>query len=147
MSIGNIHVTDQYVHTPAGTWHLSRVNITTTDQTSTTTHTPAWAIVMTLVFVWFFLIGLLFLLARQTRLSGYVAVHIQAGPQSYTEHVPVFSEQQRADIFHRVRGGQRTYRTEAVDGLDEVPGAEWFGPWRWLRKRDRSARRRSLCVR
>ncbi|MDQ0241458.1 hypothetical protein [Arthrobacter bambusae] len=101
VSIGNVHVTEQYVMTPAGTWPLAQVNVTTTDQTSTTTHTPAWAIVMVILFIWFFLLSLLFLLARETRISGFVAVHIQAGNYSYTEQVPVYSAVQRADVLNR----------------------------------------------
>jgi hypothetical protein len=102
VSIGNVHVTEQYVITPAGTWPLTQVNVTTTDQTSTTTHTPAWAIVMVILFIWFFLLSLLFLLARETRISGFMAVHIQAGGYSYTEQVPVYSSVQRTDVLNRV---------------------------------------------
>ncbi len=102
VSIGNVHFTEQHVITPAGTWPLAQTNVTTTDQTTTTTHTPAWAIVMVILFIWFFLLSLLFLLARQTRVSGYVAVHIQSGGYSYTEQVPVFSAAQKADVFNRV---------------------------------------------
>jgi hypothetical protein len=102
VSIGNVHITEQYVITPAGSWPLEQVNVTTTDQTSTTTHTPAWAIVMVILFIWFFLLSLLFLLARETRISGFVAVHIQAGGYSYTEQVQVYSAVQRADVLNRV---------------------------------------------
>ena len=102
VSIGNVHFTEQYVITPAGTWPLAQTNVTTTDQTATTTHTPAWAIVMVILFIWFFLLSLLFLLARQTRVSGYMAVNIQSGGYSYTEQVPVFSAAQKADVFNRV---------------------------------------------
>ncbi|WP_354191234.1 hypothetical protein [Arthrobacter sp. UYCu712] len=102
LSIGNVHVTEQHVITPAGTWPLADVNVTTSDQTSTTTHTPAWAIVMVFLFIWFFLLSLLFLLARETRISGFIAVHIQARGYSYTEQVPVYSAQERADVLNRV---------------------------------------------
>jgi len=40
--------------------------------------------------------------ATQARVSGYVAVTIHAGPQSYVENVPVWSDQQRADVLNRV---------------------------------------------
>jgi hypothetical protein len=102
VSIGNVHVTEQHVVTPAGTWPLADVNVTTSDQTATTTHTPGWAIVMVILFIWFFLLSLLFLLARESRVSGFIAVHIQAGAYSYTEQVPVYSAQQRFDVLNRV---------------------------------------------
>ncbi|WP_234659877.1 hypothetical protein [Agromyces marinus] len=81
VSIGNIHATQYHVVTPAGTWPIAEVNVSTNDQTSTTTHTPAWAIVMVVLFIWFFLLSLLFLLARETRVQGYIAVTISGeGP-------------------------------------------------------------------
>lgn len=89
--------------TPAGSWRAASINVTTQDQTATTTHTPGWAIVMVVLFIWFFLLSLLFLLAREVRVTGYVNVTIW-GPegQSYTENVPVWNAAQRADVFNRV---------------------------------------------
>lgn len=100
--LGNVHATDQWIVTPAGSWPLAQTNVTSVDQTSTTTHTPTWAVVMVIVFIWFFLLSLLFLLAKERRVGGYVAVHIQCGPESYTEQVPVSSDLQRQDVFNRV---------------------------------------------
>ncbi|MEA9985270.1 hypothetical protein [Subtercola sp. RTI3] len=102
VGVGNVNATDYWVVTPAGSWPLADVNVTSHDQTATTTHTPAWAIVMVIVFIWFFLLSLLFLLAKETRVSGYIAVHIQAGEQSFTEQIPVYSAVQRADTLNRV---------------------------------------------
>ncbi|KTR86382.1 hypothetical protein [Leucobacter chromiiresistens] len=102
ISIGNIHATDHWVVTPAGSWPLDRANVAVQDQTTTTTHTPAWAIVMVILFIWFFLLSLLFLLARETRIHGHVAVTVYADGQSYVEHIPVYSVADRASVFHRV---------------------------------------------
>lgn len=102
LSIGHVHVTEHFVITPAGTWPLADVNVTTVDQTAVTTHTPGWAIVMVIVFIWFFLLSLLFLLAKERRMGGWVAVHIQAGPYSYTEQVPIRAEYQRMEVFNKV---------------------------------------------
>ncbi|MDN4598823.1 hypothetical protein [Leifsonia virtsii] len=100
--VGNVTANDAWIVTPAGTWPIADVNVTTVDQTNTTTHTPAWAIVMVVVFIWFFLLSLLFLLAREVRVGGFVAIHISArNGQTYTEQVPVYSAQQRADVFAR----------------------------------------------
>lgn len=101
VSIGNIHATQHHVVTPAGTWPAADVNVTTQDQTATTTHTPAWAIVMVVIFIWFFLLSLLFLLARETRVQGFVTVTVYAGGQSYVENVPIWNAAQRADVFNR----------------------------------------------
>ena len=101
VSIGNIHATQHHVVTPAGTWPIAEVNVATNDQTSTTTHTPTWAIVMVVIFIWFFLLSLLFLLARETRVQGYITVTIYGDGRSYVENVPVWNPMQRADIFNR----------------------------------------------
>lgn len=81
---------------------LGRSDVTSVDQTRVTTFTPTWAIVMVFLFIWFFLISLLFLLARDTRMEGFIAVNIQAGKYSYTEQLPVGNEVQRIDVFNRV---------------------------------------------
>lgn len=103
VSIGNVHATSEWVVTPAGSWPIGTVNVTTQDQTATTTHTPGWAIVMVILFIWFFLLSLLFLLAREVRVSGFVNVTIWGpGGQTYTENVQVWTAEQRADVFNRV---------------------------------------------
>lgn len=116
ISLGNIHATQHHAVTPGGTWPIAEVNVSTADQTQVTTHTPAWAIVMVVVFIWFFLLSLLFLLARESRISGFITVTVWGpGGQSYVENIPVFDEAQRADVFNRVTYlqsliGQERYR-------------------------------------
>lgn len=102
VSLGNIHATEHWVVTPAGSWPLARANVVVQDQTATTTHTPTWAIVMVVIFIWFFLLSLLFLLAREPRTHGYAAVTVYADGQSYVEHIPVSSAQARAEVLNRV---------------------------------------------
>ena len=70
---------------------------------------------MVVIFIWYFLLSLLFLLARESRVTGYVAVTIHAGGQSYVENVPVWSVAQRADVLNRATYlqaliGQERYR-------------------------------------
>ncbi|MFJ3395316.1 hypothetical protein [Leifsonia aquatica] len=49
------------------------------------------------------MLSLLFLFARETRVAGYIAIHITAANgQTYTEQVPVHNALQRADILNRV---------------------------------------------
>ena len=129
VGIGNVHANDTYIVTPAGSWPLADVNITTHDQTATTTHTPTWAIVMVIIFIWFFLLSLLFLLAKENRVAGYIAIHIQAGPYSYTEQVPVNNAQQRAEVLNRAAYlqnlvGRARYVRQIQGG---TPGQTWQG--------------------
>lgn len=102
VSIGNMHATQHHLVTPGGTWPLADVNVTTSDQTHVTTHTPTWAIVMVVIFIWFFLLSLLFLLARESRVQGFISVTVYAGGQAYVENVPVWNEAQRYEVFNRV---------------------------------------------
>lgn len=102
VSIGNMHATQHHLVTPGGTWPLADVNVTTNDQTHITTHTPTWAIVMVVIFIWFFLLSLLFLLARESRVQGFISVTVYAGGQAYVENVPVWNEAQRYEVFNRV---------------------------------------------
>ncbi|MFT4028966.1 MAG: hypothetical protein QM675_03745 [Protaetiibacter sp.] len=103
VTVGHVTANEHWIVTPAGTWPIAEVNVSSTDQTATTTHTPAWAIILVILFIWFFLLSLLFLLARETRVSGFVSIHVvAANGQSYSEQVPVFSAGQRLDIVNRV---------------------------------------------
>jgi hypothetical protein len=103
VSIGNIHATEHQLVTPVGTWPIADVNIASVDQTSTTTKTPTWAVVLAITLVWFFLLSLLFLLAKETRLQGYIAVTVTTPRgQSYVEQVPVANGKARFEVFSRV---------------------------------------------
>jgi len=103
VSIGNIHATQEYVVTPAGTWPLAEVSVESRDQTATTSGIPMWAIVLVVVFIWFFFLSLLFLLAREERTSGSVVVTVthNAGGQ-WVEHVPIQAPHWRNDTLARV---------------------------------------------
>lgn len=102
VSIGSVDVTENQVITPVGSWPLSEVNVSTFDQTWTRTYTPGWAIFMMVFFIWFFMLSLLFLFAKERHTSGHVTILIQAGPYSYTEQLPVGNALQHADVFNRV---------------------------------------------
>lgn len=115
VSIGNIHATQHELVTPSGTWPLAEVNVASADQTSTTTRTPTWAIVLVVVLIWFFLLSLLFLLIRETRIQGYISVTVtHSSGQSYFEQIPITSEVARSDVFGRLMylqsliGGERS---------------------------------------
>ena len=68
----------------------------------TTQAIPVWAIVLTILFVWFCLLGLLFLLAKETRTTGWVQVTVQGERFLHQVQLPVFSVQQVADYNARV---------------------------------------------
>lgn len=80
--------------------------MTSVDQTRATTKIPTWAIVLT---VWFFLLELLFLLAKVTRTAGYVSITVQhRDGRAYTEHVAVSSAYQRDQAIAQAQRMQQT---------------------------------------
>jgi len=89
VSIGQIACTDHQVHTPVGTYPLAGTVWTTTNQTMVTESIPTYAIVLTILGVWFCLLGLLFLLIKERRLTGSVQVSVQGPGLSYSTYVPV----------------------------------------------------------
>ncbi len=102
VTVGDIVVSQHWAVTPNGTFPLAGSTWTVTKQTSITEGIPAWAIVITVLFVWFCFLGLLFLLVKERRLSGWVTVTVQ-GPAGYhATQVAVSAPAQIADAEQRV---------------------------------------------
>ena len=99
MAVGDIQVTSTHVVTPSGTFALRDVNVYAMDQTYTSNKTPTWAIVAAVVTVWFALLGLLFLLAKEQKTEGYVTITIDGGGMRHVSSIPVFTPQQRAAVL------------------------------------------------
>lgn len=76
LSIGDISLTQTHVHVPQGRYPLYGTTWTVQDSTQITESIPPVAIVLVIVFVWFCLLGLLFLLIKQKRYSGFVTVAV-----------------------------------------------------------------------
>jgi hypothetical protein len=102
VAIGDISVTQSWVVTPSGARPLGEVSWTVTDGSMTTTGIPAWAIIAAVVTFWFFLLGLLFLLAKETTTRGAMQVTVFAPGFVHTTYIPVFSQPQVFDINARV---------------------------------------------
>ncbi len=79
VTIGEITVTATSVIIPSGRFPLRGTTWTVQDSTQVTESMPAYAIVLTIVFVWFCLLGLLFLLIKEKRTTGFVTVSV-VGP-------------------------------------------------------------------
>lgn len=102
VTIGDIGVTPSAVITPSGTRPVGEVQWMFTDMSRTTQAIPTWAVVCTIVFFIFCLLGLLFLLVKETRTEGYVQVVVQGSKFVHTAQLPVFSIAQVADYNARV---------------------------------------------
>jgi len=102
VTIGDILVTRSWVVTPSGTQPVGSVTWSVSDMSTTTTNIPVWAIVCTVLFVWFFLLGLLFLLVKETKTQGMVQVTVQGPGFAHFSQIPAFNPGVVQDVNSRV---------------------------------------------
>jgi hypothetical protein len=102
VTIGDIVCTQREVITPAGRQPINTVVWTFTDMSQTTEAIPAWAIVMTILFFWFCFLGLLFLLVKEKRTTGWVQITVQGNRFLHQVQLPVNNLLQVADYNSRV---------------------------------------------
>ncbi|MGH9277113.1 MAG: hypothetical protein ACRD12_03250 [Acidimicrobiales bacterium] len=89
LTIGDIGVSRHWVVTPNGTAALPGSQWIARDMSRTETKIPTWAIVMAIIFAFFCLIGLFFLLAKETVTTGYVEVSVNSGSLYHVTQLPV----------------------------------------------------------
>ncbi|MFC7343000.1 hypothetical protein [Saccharopolyspora griseoalba] len=102
VTIGDIACTGQEVITPSGRAPIAGTTWTFTDMSRTERTIPAWAIVLTVLFVWFCFLGLLFLLVKEERTSGWAQVTVQGPGLMHVTQVPVLSPMTAMDLNSRV---------------------------------------------
>jgi hypothetical protein len=101
--IGEIAVTTTMVHTPVGGCPLRGSQWTSQDQWITSTKTPTWAIICAVLgFCILTIFSLLFLLAKETVLSGVVQVTVTNGPFTYVARIPVYNHAQAHHVHNQV---------------------------------------------
>jgi hypothetical protein len=89
LTIGDIGVTYDTVVTPNGNAELAGSQWLLIDRTTTENKIPTWAIVLTIVFTLLCLVGLLFLLVKETTVTGYVEVSVRSGNLVHMTQLPV----------------------------------------------------------
>jgi hypothetical protein len=82
LTIGDMALTQNTLILPQGRFPLNGTVWTVQDSTLVSEGIPAAAIVLTIVFVWFCLLGLLFLLMKEKRYQGFVTITV-TGPGVY----------------------------------------------------------------
>jgi hypothetical protein len=102
VTIGDISVEQHRIVTPAGVLPTHGTNWSAMDMSRTEEKIPAWAIVLAIIFFLACLLGLLFLLCKERKTTGFVQVTVQNGPRTHNTHVPVGSPSQVADVLARV---------------------------------------------
>ena len=72
------------------------------DMSRTEERIPGYAIVLAIIFALACLLGLLFLLIKERRTTGFVQITVQNGQRTHNTHVPAGSPSQVADTLARV---------------------------------------------
>jgi len=102
VEIGDISVDQTWVRTPSGSLPTAKAIWTVQDMTRTDTGIPAYAIILAVVFFFLCLLGLLFLLIKENRTTGWMQVTVQGPAFAHTTQVPVSNQGRVADIHARV---------------------------------------------
>ena len=100
-SIGDIAFSTHWLVTPVGTKPLRGTQILVTDFSRTESKIPGWAIVLAVLGALFFLLGLLFLLVKETVTTGSVQVMVHNDGLSHATQVFVRSPYEVAEIQQR----------------------------------------------
>ncbi|MCX5399282.1 hypothetical protein [Streptomyces sp. NBC_00102] len=88
LSIGDIAITNDSVVTPSGTMPLKGAVWTATDMSRTEEKIPTVAIVLAIIFALLCLVGLLFLLMKEKRTTGFIQVTVTSGGRHHSTMIP-----------------------------------------------------------
>jgi hypothetical protein len=91
ITIGDIGITSNQVVTPNGSGPLAGSQWIFTDTSRTESKIPTVAIILAIIFALLCLIGLLFLLMKETKTTGYVEVTVRVGNIFHKTQIPVDS--------------------------------------------------------
>ncbi|MEV0718874.1 hypothetical protein [Asanoa sp. NPDC050611] len=101
--IGEIQVTSQLVHTPAGSFPLAGSTWQVNDFWQTTQKTPTWAVLAAIFgFCLLTVFSLLFLLVKETLYTGTVQVTVTNGRHQYVARVGVTDQNQVQYVHQQV---------------------------------------------
>jgi sensor histidine kinase YesM len=92
VQLGQIACTDTQVRTPVGTYPLAGTAWTVTNQSYVTESIPGWAIILAILFFLLCLLGLLFLLVKERRITGSIQVSVQGPGFAYSTLVAAYNE-------------------------------------------------------
>ncbi|HET6353124.1 hypothetical protein [Streptomyces sp.] len=100
VSIGDISVMGDSIVTPAGTLPLRGSVWNATDMSRTEEKIPTHAIVLAIVFFIFCLLGLLFLLMKEKKTTGFIQVTVTSGGKHHSTMIPA----RGPETFQQVMG-------------------------------------------
>ncbi|MGW1494059.1 hypothetical protein [Streptomyces sp. NPDC002402] len=100
VSIGDISVMGDSIVTPAGTLPLRGSVWNATDMSHTEEKMPTHAIVLAVIFFIFCLLGLLFLLMKEKKTTGFIQVTVTSGGKHHSTMIPA----RGPETFQQVMG-------------------------------------------
>lgn len=102
VNVGDIACTQTEVMIPGGRFPLHGTIWIVSNNTQATESIPTWAIIMTILFLVFCLLGLLFLLVKERSVRGYIQVSVQGPNLYYATQIPISNAAQIVDVEQRV---------------------------------------------
>jgi hypothetical protein len=102
VTVGDMACTADEVITPDGRLPLARTVWVVQNNTTTSESIPTWAIVLCVLFVLVCLLGLLFLLAKERKTTGWMTVSVQGGGTYHASQIAISAPEQVADVEGRV---------------------------------------------
>ncbi|MFJ4780337.1 hypothetical protein [Streptomyces sp. NPDC088762] len=87
-SIGDISIAGDQIITPSGSMPLRGAMWNATDFSRTEEKIPAHAIVLAVIFFLFCLLGLLFLLMKEKKTTGYIQITVTSGGRHHSTMLP-----------------------------------------------------------
>lgn len=88
LSLGDITIAGDQIITPSGNMPLKGAVWNATDFSRTEEKIPAHAIVLAVIFFLFCLLGLLFLLMKERRTTGYIQITVNSGGRHHSTMIP-----------------------------------------------------------
>jgi hypothetical protein len=90
-TIGDIAISQHWVATPTGAHPIRGSVWTVTDMTHYSESISTAGVVLAIIFVWFCLLGLLFLLMKERRFGGYIQVTVRGDGFFHSTMIPAVS--------------------------------------------------------
>ncbi|MGW1657417.1 hypothetical protein [Streptomyces atratus] len=110
LTFGDIAVMNDQIVTPAGTMPLKGAVWTATDLSRTEEKIPTVAIVLAIVFALLCLVGLLFLLMKEKKTTGFIQVSVTSGGRHHSTMIPAMGP----DTFPLVMAQLNTARAMSI---------------------------------
>lgn len=106
LTIGDIGVSQHWIVTPNGNAPLTGSAWIANDMSRTEQKIPTWAIVMAIIFALLCLVGLFFLLVKESRTTGHFEVTVRSGSLMHMTQIPVTHEHQVQQLRAQVAQAQ-----------------------------------------